>query len=197
MFQPFHGRGRGRFHGFDGFHAMGGRGMGRGHGRGSGGELGRPLEGEGPDVVGPGPDFEGRGRRRFGRHSPGRCGPLQEMAMHRGPKLGVRRPLRFLAHNLELDPDQMEGLARILGELKTERGQATVDRERSAHRAADALEADDLDAEALNAALAARVEAEKKLQEAVQSGMTKLHALLRPDQRRKLSTLLRGGVLEL
>ena len=33
---------------------------------------------------------------------------------------GVRRPLRFLAHKLELEDRQIEKLAKILDELKTE-----------------------------------------------------------------------------
>ena len=37
--------------------------------------------------------------------------------------LGVRRPLRFLAWKLELDDEQLGEVAKILGELKTERAQ--------------------------------------------------------------------------
>ena len=37
---------------------------------------------------------------------------------------GVRRPLRFLAYKLQLDPRQVGELAAILNELKTERVQA-------------------------------------------------------------------------
>ena len=44
---------------------------------------------------------------------------------------GVRRPLRFLAHKLELDEKQITELARILDELKTERAQAAVDDRRT------------------------------------------------------------------
>src|SRR5262245_8462388 len=44
-----------------------------------------------------------------------------------GGGFGVRRPLRFLAHKLELDEQQVVQLARILDELKTERAQAAVD----------------------------------------------------------------------
>ena len=44
---------------------------------------------------------------------------------------GVRRPLRLLAYKLELDHKQVEQLARILDELKTERAQAAVDDRRT------------------------------------------------------------------
>ena len=39
----------------------------------------------------------------------------------------MRRPLRFLAHKLDLDQKQIAELARILDELKIERAQADVD----------------------------------------------------------------------
>src|SRR5438552_8033200 len=52
---------------------------------------------------------------------------------------GVRRPLRFLAYKLELDDKQIEQLARILDELKTERAQSAVDDRRSLSEFADAL----------------------------------------------------------
>src|SRR4051812_5213406 len=47
-----------------------------------------------------------------------------------GGSFGVRRPLRFMAHKLELDEKQVGELAAILDELKTERAQAAVDHRR-------------------------------------------------------------------
>src|SRR5207245_5643235 len=44
-----------------------------------------------------------------------------------GGGFGVRRPLRFLAHKLDLDEKPVVLLAGILDELKTERAQAAVD----------------------------------------------------------------------
>ena len=63
-----------------------------------------------------------------------------------GGGLGVRRPLRFLAHRLGLDERQVAELARILNELKTERAQAEVDRRRTVAALADALAGDVFDA---------------------------------------------------
>ena len=40
-----------------------------------------------------------------------------------GGAFGVRRPLRFLAYRLNLNETQVEELAKILDELKTERAQ--------------------------------------------------------------------------
>jgi hypothetical protein len=47
---------------------------------------------------------------------------------------GVRRPLRFLAHRLELDEKQVAALAKVLDDLKIERaqgGSTTAGRSRS------------------------------------------------------------------
>ena len=52
---------------------------------------------------------------------------------------GVRRPLRFLAHKLDLDEKQITELVRILDELKTERAQAEVDDRRALAEFADAV----------------------------------------------------------
>lgn len=110
---------------------------------------------------------------------------------------GVRRPLRFMAHQLELDEDQVATLARILGELKTERAQAAVDRERSVARIADALEGESFDGPAAQAALEVRVASAQRLRDAVRSALEASHAMLRPEQRRRLAYLLRSGVLSI
>src|SRR5882757_6651821 len=63
----------------------------------------------------------------FGRHrGPGHGPPDEGFA-----GFGVRRPLRFLAHKLELDEKQVVEMARILDDLKTERAQAAVDDRRT------------------------------------------------------------------
>ena len=58
---------------------------------------------------------------------------------------GVRRPLRFLAHKLDLDERQVGELASILNDLKTERAQAAVDDRRAVAGFADALSGDSYD----------------------------------------------------
>src|SRR6185503_18274656 len=62
-----------------------------------------------------------------------------------GGAFGVRRPLRFLAYKLNLKEDQVEQLAKILDELKTERAQAAVDDRRTVAAFADALGLDKFD----------------------------------------------------
>src|SRR6516162_539624 len=66
--------------------------------------------------------------------------------------LGVRRPLRFLVHKLDLEEGQVTELARILNELKTERAQAEVDRQRTLSAFADAISGDVFDATKANEA---------------------------------------------
>jgi len=51
-----------------------------------------------------------------------------------GGGFGVRRPLRFLAHKLDLNEQQVTELANILHDLKTERAQAEVDDRRTLAR---------------------------------------------------------------
>jgi len=70
-------------------------------------------------------------------------GPGEEMDDDFGAGgFGVRRPLRFLAHKLDLDDRQAAELARTPDELKTERAQAEVDRRRTVSAFADARAGD-------------------------------------------------------
>ncbi len=108
-----------------------------------------------------------------------------------GAGLGVRRPLRFLAWKLDLTPDQLASAARILERLKIERAQASVDQRRSAADLADAVEAIDFDPAQADAATETRVSAALAVQRAVASALGELHAILEPDQRRRLAMLIR------
>ena len=108
---------------------------------------------------------------------------------------GVRRPLRFLAHKLELDDQQVVQLARILDELKTERAQAAVDDRRALAEFADALAGEQFDAAKANAAGDRRVESGKRLRAAVIQALQQIHAILSPEQRARFAYLIRTGVL--
>ncbi|HJZ92652.1 MAG TPA: Spy/CpxP family protein refolding chaperone [Gemmataceae bacterium] len=109
--------------------------------------------------------------------------------------LGVRRPLRFLAHRLGLDDRQVSEMARILHELKTERAQAEVDRRRTLSTFADALAADTFDANKAGEAGALRVTSATRVGEAVLKALRQIHAVLNPDQRVRLAYLIRTGTL--
>jgi Spy/CpxP family protein refolding chaperone len=112
-----------------------------------------------------------------------------------GGGFGVRRPLRFLAHKLELDEKQVVQLARILDELKTERAQAAVDDRRTLAEFADALAGDQFDAAKAASAGERRVESSKRLREALVRQLEQIHALLNPEQRARFTHLIRTGIL--
>src|SRR5262249_44410177 len=80
-----------------------------------------------------------------------------------GGPFGVRRPLRFLAYKLGLSEAQVNALARILNDLKTERAQAAVDNRRAVASFADAVAGDAFDEAKARAAAEERVKSAAKL----------------------------------
>ena len=132
----------------------------------------------------------GHGGWAFGWHaSPGGHGDFGS-----GP-FGVRRPLRFLAFKLGLDEAQMDAIARILDELKTERAQAEVDARRALGALADAIGAPTFDAEKARHGATLRVAGAERLRDAVVTALGHLHAVLTPEQRTRLAYLIRTGSL--
>lgn len=123
------------------------------------------------------------------------AGPGDEMEDPDFGGLGVRRPLRFLAHRLDLDERQVAEMARILHELKTERAQAEVDRRRTLSTFADALTGDTFDAAKAAEAGALRVTSATRVGEAVLKALRQIHAVLNSDQRVRLAYLIRTGTL--
>jgi Spy/CpxP family protein refolding chaperone len=131
------------------------------------------------------------------------CGPQQWESGHDeqleasgpGSPFGVRRPLRFMAHKLELDDEQIQKLASILNELKTERAQAAVDDQRSIAAIAKSIEGDTFDQAKAKEALELRVKSAEKLRDAVLTALERTHAMLTPEQRASLAYLLRSGTL--
>jgi len=112
-----------------------------------------------------------------------------------GGAFGVRRPLRFLAYKLELEEAQVSELARILDEIKTERAQAAVDHRRALSAFAEAVSGDRFDESRAGAGAKLRVDSADRLKSAVVSALSRLHALLTPEQRAKLAYLIRTGTL--
>jgi hypothetical protein len=159
-----------------------GHGPGHGHGHGPGHGHGHG----GPDGPGPGPGGGGRFGGRFGG------GPPDD-----GGVFGVRRPLRFLAHKLELTEAQVSVLARILDELKTERAQAEVDNRRTISAFADALEGAEFGEARSREGADLRVKSAERLREAVTLALSRIHTLLEEEQRKRLSYLIRTGVVSL
>jgi Spy/CpxP family protein refolding chaperone len=114
-----------------------------------------------------------------------------------GGPFGVRRPLRYLAHKLDLDEAQIAELAKILDELKTERAQAAVDARRTFSAFADAVAGDTFAEPRAAEGAGIRVQSAQRLRDAVVKALGKLHAVLKPDQRQKLAYLIRTGALSL
>ena len=110
---------------------------------------------------------------------------------------GVRRPLRFLAHKLDLDERQVAELARILDELKTERAQAAVDDRRTVAAFADALGLEKFDEARGKEGGDLRVKSAERLRDAVVKALGKIHAVLDSGQRAQLAYLIRTGVLSI
>jgi Spy/CpxP family protein refolding chaperone len=133
------------------------------------------------------------------RQAEGACGGVGFAADGEGDfgggAFGVRRPLRFLAHKLELREEQVEALAVILDELKTERAQSAVDARRSTAAFADAFGNATFDDARAKEIAAERVKTQERLQAAVASALGKIHALLNEEQRKRLAYLLRTGTL--
>jgi len=100
-----------------------------------------------------------------------------------------------MAHQLDLDDEQIDKLAGILNVLKTERAQARLDEQRSIAGIADAFEKQDFDAEKAAEALALRVAAAERLKQEVLETLRKTHDMLDPEQRKRLAYLLRSGQL--
>jgi Spy/CpxP family protein refolding chaperone len=175
----------------------------RGHGHCTPDHEGGPGH-EGPPGAshGHGPGHEWRGRQRG-------CGPWAEAAAeafasgdafdsdYGGGSFGVRRPLRFLAHRLDLDEKQVADLAHLLSELKTERAQAAVDHRRTVSGFADIIAGEAFDEAKAGAVAAERVKSAERMREALVKALGRIHALLRADQRAKFAYLIRTGALSL
>jgi Spy/CpxP family protein refolding chaperone len=154
-------------------HGACGQGAGFGpHGGGRFGGEGRGFRGHGPGGHGGGDDFGGG-----------------------GGSFGVRRPLRFLAHKLDLDDAQVAELAAILDVLKTERAQAAVDERRALSALADALAAEAFDEAKVSAATGERAKCAARVEAAVATALGRIHKLLEAEQRAQFAYLLRTGAL--
>jgi Spy/CpxP family protein refolding chaperone len=152
--------------------------------------------GRGPCEAHVGCGSEAQGHGGWGRHREGEVFAGHDPDGDFG-HFGVRRPLRFLAHKLDLEDAQVTELARILSDLKTERAQAAVDHRRSTSVIADSVAGESLDESKLAAALNERVKTAERLREAVVRAIGRIHALLKPDQRERLAYLIRTGVLSI
>ena len=149
--------------------------------------------------------FGGHGHHGHGRHGHWGQGAEEGAFASAGDNehdfgagaFGVRRPLRFLVHKLELDDRQTSELAAILNDLKTERAQAAVDHRRSTAAFADSMATDAFDDAKVTQIASERVRTAERLRDAVVKALGRIHALLTTEQRAKLAYLIRTGALAL
>ncbi|HSO38814.1 MAG TPA: Spy/CpxP family protein refolding chaperone [Labilithrix sp.] len=146
----------------------------------------------GPGGGGGGGDGHGHGHHGHGPPRGRGFGPPDDAGA-----FGVRRPLRFLAHKLDLTEAQVPELARILDELKTERAQAEVDNRRTVTAFADAVESGAFNEARSREGGDLRVKSAERLRDAVTLALSRIHAMLEDDQRKRLSYLIRTGVVSL
>ena len=130
------------------------------------------------------------------------CGPSVEMSMPGGEygggaSFGVRRPLRFLAWKLELDEKQVAEVAKVLADMKTERAQADVDARRAAAMLADLAAAAEFDQAKAKEAGDLKVRSAERIRDALVNTLSRMHAILQPEQRERLAYLIRTGTLQL
>jgi len=148
----------------------------------------------GPHGCGPGhfnPEHWGRAwRSKRHEHDPHQSHSRGGHHHHHGP-FGVRRPLRFMARQLDLDEDQVEKMAAIMDDLKTERAQARVDRRKAIGVFADAFLGDTFDRERVDEACKVRAESERAVEEAVAKALERTFEVLDEEQRKRLAYLLR------
>jgi hypothetical protein len=137
------------------------------------------------------------GHHDHGHHDHGWGGFEASHGDPEGGGFGVRRPLRFLAYKLELDEQQVNELAKILNELKTERAQAEVDQRRTVAAFADALAGEQFDDAKAGEGATLRVHSAERLKNAVTTALGRIHAILSPEQRNRLAYLIRTGVVSL
>ena len=109
-----------------------------------------------------------------------------------GGGFGTRRPLRFLTWRLELSTEQVSKAANVIERLKIEREQASVDLRRAAMEMADAVAAGDFDRDCMEAATERRLEAARRVQDAVSSALREFHDFLDERQREGLAALIRS-----
>lgn len=130
-------------------------------------------------------------------YSPSEAADSYRAEFSSGASFGVRRPLRFLAWKLELNEKQTAELAKVLAELKTERAQADVEVRRAASALADLASAAEFDLAKAKEAADLKVKSAERVSGAVVSALSRLHALLDPDQRERLAYMVRTGIVQL
>ena len=112
---------------------------------------------------------------------------------HSGANFGVRRPLRFLTHRLDLDDNQVRRMATVLNHLKTEREQAQLDEKRTVASLAELLTEGTPTLEQCKTTLSTRVSSAEQLHDETAKAVVAISDLLDDDQRSEFIDLLLAG----
>ncbi|MCH7743667.1 MAG: hypothetical protein IIB71_13505 [Proteobacteria bacterium] len=121
--------------------------------------------------------------------------PYYESRWHHqgGRNFGVRRPLRYLVHRLDLDDSQTRKMASILNQLKTEREQAELDEKRTVAGMANLLADGTPSLNEMREALSGRVKSAQHLQEETAKAVVAIVNFLDDDQRDEFINLMLTG----
>lgn len=114
----------------------------------------------------------------------------------RSGNFGVRRPLRYLSYQLDLDESQRRQIAAALDTVKIEREQEALDEKKMVADLADLVASNtdsELSTDSLKAALSPRVQASEKLQKRMAKALKQIVQVLDSDQRQEFAYLLRTG----
>ncbi|MFP6836477.1 MAG: hypothetical protein VB948_10280 [Pseudomonadales bacterium] len=123
--------------------------------------------------------------------------PFFESRQHRGSSFGVRRPLRYLSYQLDLDDSQRRRIAAALDRLKIEREQGRLDKKKTVSALAELVTREGVSVDELRTALAPRIESAENLQIAIAQAVQEIAAVLDPDQREEFAHLIRSDALKL
>ena len=110
-----------------------------------------------------------------------------------GSNFGVRRPLRYLAHRLDLDDSQTRRMASVLNQLKTEREQAELDEKRTVAAMANLLADGTPTLDEVRGTLSGRVKSAEQLLEETAKAVVSICDFLDYDKRDVLNKLLLTG----
>lgn len=114
-----------------------------------------------------------------------------------GADFGVRRPLRYLSHRLDLDESQTRKMATVLNALKTEREQARLDETRTNAALAELMAKGTPTQEEVKEVLEPRVKSTETLNTETARSVISISEFLDEDQRKEFINLLLTGSISL
>jgi hypothetical protein len=128
--------------------------------------------------------------------------PWQEHRQHRhrsrrSGSFGVRRPLRYLSYQLDLDESQRRKIAVALDSVKVEREQNALDEKKTIGDLADLVSNPEVSTDSLTQALPPRVRGTEQLQRCIAAALKDIVGVLDPDQRDEFVYLLRSGAFRI